>query len=142
MLNKMKSALGGKKTLSSLWLSAVMMAGSAVPVLAQQINLKPTNEGTFFSGLYSLTIQGMISGAVKLVMIVAALVFFFLLIIGGIQWMTSGGDKAATESARGRITAALIGLVIVFSAWAIATLLEALFGVNIFELTIPSLQGT
>ena len=132
----------GKKALSSLWLSAAMIASSAIPALAQDINLKPIDDEAFFSGLYELTIQGMISGAVKLVMIVAALVFFFLLIVGGIQFMTSGGDKAATETARGRITAALIGLVIVFSAWAIATLLQALFGVNIFELTIPSLQGT
>jgi hypothetical protein len=131
-----------RKTLSSLCLSAAMIISSAVPALAQQINLKPTDQGAFFTGLYGLTIQGMISGAVKLVMIVAALVFFFLLIVGGIQWMTSGGDKAATESARGRITAALIGLVIVFSAWAIATLLQALFGVDIFNLVIPSLQGS
>lgn len=136
----MKSAFGGRKAFSSLWLSTMMLASSAMPVLAQDIDLTPG--GTFFEDLYTLTLQGMISGAVKLVMIVAALVFFFLLIVGGIQWMTSGGDKAATESARGRITAALIGLVIVFSAWAIATLLDALFGVNIFELTIPKLQGT
>ncbi len=141
MLNKVKSALGGKKALSSLWLSAAMLASSTMPVLAQDIDLTPEGEGVFFSDLYTLTIGGMISGAVKLIMVVAALVFFFLLIIGGIQWMTSGGDKAATESARGRITAALIGLVIVFAAWAIATLLETLFGVDIFDLTIPSLAG-
>jgi len=135
----MKSAFGGKKAITSLWLSATMLAVSAMPALAQKINLKPTDEGTFFKDLYGLTVEGMISGAVKLIMVVAALVFFFLLIVGGIQWMTSGGDKAATESARGRITAALIGLVIVFSAWAIVTLLKALFGVDIFNLEIPSL---
>jgi len=126
-----------KKLLSSLWLSATMLASSAIPALAADINLKPTDQ--FFSPLFSLTVEGMISGAVKLVMVIAALVFFFLLIIGGIQWMTSGGDKAATESARGRITAALIGLVIVFSAWAIATLLYTFFKVDIFNLEIPSL---
>lgn len=114
----------------------MMLAGSAMPVLAEEIDLKPTS---FFDQLYNLRVENMISGAVKLIMVVAALVFFFLLIVGGIQWMTSGGDKAATESARGRITAALIGLVIVFSAWAIATLLDTLFGVDIFKLEIPSL---
>lgn len=129
-----------KKILSSLWLSATMLAISAMPIWAKgetEIELKPTDQ--FFSPLFDLTVQGMISGAVKIVMVVAALVFFFLLIIGGIQWMTSGGDKAATESARGRITAALIGLVIVFSAWAIATLLNTFFQVDIFDLKIPSL---
>jgi hypothetical protein len=127
-----------KKAITSLWLSATMLTSSAIPALAADINLKPS--GQFFSPLFGLTVEGMISGAVKIVMVVAALVFFFLLIVGGIQWMTSGGDKAATESARGRITAALIGLVIVFSAWAIATLLNTLFpGVDIFDLKIPSL---
>ena len=126
-----------KKAITSLWLSATMLASSAIPALAADINLKPQSQ--FFSPLFDLTVEGMISGAVKLVMVIAALVFFFLLIIGGIQWMTSGGDKAATESARGRITAALIGLVIVFSAWAIATLLYTFFKVDIFNLEIPSL---
>lgn len=58
----------------------------------------------------------------------ATLIAFVLLLIGGIQWITSGGDKEAMAVARGRITAALIGLIIVFSAWAIAGLLRNFFG--------------
>ncbi len=129
-----------KKALSSLWLSATMLASSAMPVLANDIELKPG--GTFFENLYDLRVENFISFAVRLIMIVAALVFFFLLIIGGIQWMTTGGDKAAAESARGRITAALIGLVIVFSAWAIATLLNTFFDIDIFDLKIPTIMGS
>jgi hypothetical protein len=71
-------------------------------------------------------------------LVIAALVFFFMLIFGGIKYITSGGDKAQTESARGTITAALIGLVIVFSAWAIITLINAFFGIDILELEIPT----
>jgi hypothetical protein len=62
-----------------------------------------------------------------------------MLLLGGMQWILSGGDKASTESARGKITAALIGLVIIFSAWAIATLINSIFGVNILNLTIPKI---
>ena len=126
-----------KKLLSSLWLSATMLASSAIPALAADINLKPTDQ--FFSPLFSLTVEGMISGAVKLVMVIAALVFFFLLIIGGIQWMTSGGDKAATESARGRITAAFIGLIIVFAVYAILALIKTFFGFDVTEIDISQL---
>ncbi|KKP23206.1 MAG: hypothetical protein UR11_C0001G0180 [Candidatus Woesebacteria bacterium GW2011_GWC1_30_29] len=50
----------------------------------------------------------------------------------------SGGDKAQTEGARNQITAALVGLVIVFSAWAIAQLLATFFNIRIFDLTIPT----
>jgi cbb3-type cytochrome oxidase subunit 3 len=86
------------------------------------------------------TLSGILSWAVSAIIIVAGLIFFFMLIIGGLRWILSGGDKAATEAARGQITAALIGLVIVFSAWAIAQLIQAVFGVEILNLTIPGIS--
>lgn len=79
----------------------------------------------------------LISKLIALVFIVAAIIFFFMLVIGGIQWMLSGGDKAATEAARGRITAALIGLIIVFAAWAIMKLIETFLGITILGGEIP-----
>lgn len=42
-----------------------------------------------------------------------------LLVIGGIQYMISGGDKVAVEQARGRITAAVVGLMIVFGGYLV-----------------------
>lgn len=99
------------------------------------INLKPSGQ---FSGLGNLTIGGIVSGLIRGVLVVAAIVFFFILVIGGIKWIASGGDKAQTEGARNQITAALIGLVIVFAAWAIVQLINTFFGINIFELSIPS----
>jgi len=104
------------------------------PVLAQ-IELAPTGD---FSNLGAITISGLISAAVILILVIASLVFFFMLIFGGIKYITSGGDKAQTEAARGTITAALIGLVIVFSAWAIITLINAFFGIDILSLQIPT----
>jgi hypothetical protein len=102
---------------------------------ASDINLQP---GGQFAQLGSLTVGGIVSGLIRLVLVVAALVFFFILVIGGIRWIASGGDKAQTENARNQITAALVGLVIVFAAWAIVQLVNTFFGINIFELSIPS----
>lgn len=104
-------------------------------VLAADIEIQP---GGDFSSLGSLTIGGIVSGLIKLVLIVAFLAFFFFLVIGGIRWIASGGDKAHTETARAQITSALIGLVIVVSAWAIVELINRFFGINIFELNLPS----
>lgn len=104
-------------------------------IAAAEVNLKP---GGQFSQLGNLTVGGIISGAIRFVLVIAALVFFFILVIGGIKWIASGGDKAQTESARNQITAALVGLVIVFAAWAIVQLINTFFGVNIFELTLPT----
>ncbi|KKQ85606.1 MAG: hypothetical protein UT08_C0005G0057 [Candidatus Woesebacteria bacterium GW2011_GWB1_38_8] len=108
-------------------------------VLAQNtINL---GAGGQFSSLNSITIAGLISAFVILVLIVAALVFFFMLVWGGIRYITSGGDKGQTEAARNQITAALIGLVIVFAAWAIINLIQIFFNIDIISLNIPKANG-
>lgn len=78
-------------------------------------------------------IGGLISAGINAAIIIAALLTFVFLIWGGIQWLTSGGDKTAYEAARGRITAALIGLAIVASAFALMKIIEAFFGVNITD---------
>ena len=111
---------------------------SALPVFgADEINLRP---GGQFQALGNLTVPSIVSGLIRLVLVIAALVFFFILVIGGIRWILSGGDKTATEGARSQITAALVGLVIVFAAWAIIQLVNVLFGIDILQLTIPKFQ--
>jgi TRAP-type C4-dicarboxylate transport system permease small subunit len=101
------------------------------------ISLTPAPDSGF-SKLGTLTIPSLISGVIRLVIVVAAIIFFFVLVIGGIRWIASGGDKQQTENARNQITAALVGLVIVFAAWAILALIKVFFGVDIFTLTIPT----
>ena len=103
------------------------------------INIQPT--GGDFASLGGLTVSNIISAAIRLTVVVAAIVFFFILVIGGIRWIASGGDKAQTEAARNQITAALVGLVIVFAAWAIVALINTFFKVNIFSLAIPSVSS-
>lgn len=114
-------------------------------LLAQTtINLAPKDVAgaSGFAGLSGITIGGILQGAITLVLVVAAIIFFFMLVIGGIRWIMSGGDKGQTEAARNQITAALIGLVIVFAAWAIAQLIGGLFGITIFtgQFTLPTFK--
>lgn len=73
----------------------------------------------------------LISAAVGTIMILAALIAFLYLILGGIQWITSGGDKAAMEAARNKITHAIVGLIIVGAAWAIMALVQNFLGINV-----------
>lgn len=105
-------------------------------ILAETIKLNE-NLGSGFQGAASLTVENMVSGFIRLILVIAGLAFFFILVIGGIKWILSGGDKAHTEGARNQITAALVGLVIVFSAWAIIQLINTFFGVNILQLELP-----
>lgn len=111
-------------------------------LLADTIYLQPspsdTSSGNNFGSLFNLTLPGIIGAGIRMVVVVAAIVFFFILVIGGIRWIASGGDKGQTEAARNQITAALVGLVIVFAAWAIVALINTFFKVNIFNLAIPT----
>jgi len=81
----------------------------------------------------------LISALVGTLLIVAALLAFFYLILGGIQWITSGGDKAGMEAARNKITHAIVGLIIVGAAWAVMILVQNFLGVSIIggTLTFP-----
>lgn len=126
MKTKIKLLLGsGGAALASLSLTGVAFA-------ANNINLKPGG----FENITGANLNSMISGAVKLLLLVAFVIAFIFLLIGGIRWILSGGDKAAAEAARGTLTAAIIGLVIVLAAWAIMWFIEQLFGVQIVSGTI------
>jgi hypothetical protein len=102
-------------------------------------------KGAEFQNLPNITVQGIIPAVITLGLIAAALVALAFLIIGGIKWITSGGDKTAVEAARGTVTSALIGLVVVFAAWAVIRLIEYFFGLSIIGsgggLNIPTFEG-
>ena len=106
------------------------------PAFAQKINLAPDGFG---EELTRITFQGIVSGAISLAMLAVALIFFFILIAGGLRWVMSEGDQKAVEAARGQITNALIGLAIVFAAFAIMKLIEIVFGISLLNgITIPT----
>lgn len=118
-------------------LELVKHTSLVAPVYAQDVNLTP---GGQWAGLGTLTIGGMVSGAISLVLLVTALVFFFILVVGGLKWIMSGGDQKAVETARNQITNALIGLAIVFAAFAIISLIGTIFGISLTNFTIPTFQ--
>lgn len=79
-------------------------------------------------GQQGLTI--LITTFVNTALVIAGIVFLFMLIIGGLRWATSSGDKAALESARGRIINALIGLIIVVASFVISQIVFRMLGIE------------
>jgi hypothetical protein len=73
-----------------------------------------------------ISINQLVRDIILLLLVIAALIFFVRLLWGGIRYIVSGGDKGATESARSRITSALIGVIIVFAIWVILQLISSL----------------
>jgi len=58
---------------------------------------------------------------------IAGFVTVIIIIISGIQFVTSGGNPEAAAAARGRLTFAIIGFVIIVLAFAILQIVDKLF---------------
>jgi len=97
------------KTVKTIAASATALAFSALPAFAAIDN--PLGDVG--------TIPELIGIVFKAILGVVGALALILLALGGIQYMSSGGDKFAVEQARGRITSAIVGLVIVFGAWLV-----------------------
>lgn len=112
------------------------MLSNQLLAVATNINL---NDAGAFQNAANITPDSLVRGIIILLLVVAAIIFFIMLLVGGVKYIVSGGDKGKTEAARGQITAALIGLVIVFAAWAILQLMATLLGIDLSSLQIPTL---
>jgi hypothetical protein len=92
------------------------------PVITGISTAKPADAPAIFAKLFA--------GIVGLFLIIATLYAFIQLLIGGLNYITSGGDKAQVEAAQQRIQYAIIGLFVVFAAWGIFLLLLQFFGMS------------
>lgn len=83
----------------------------------------------FVSALFDFS--STISVVIGVLTVAGGLWFMVQLFMGAFAWLTSGGDKGAVEGARKRITHALIGLILVISAFVIMGLISLIFGLNL-----------
>ena len=108
------------------------------PIFAQEeAEEGAANVGNFFIpttsvSQFSITSFGEFIGAIlSFLFLIAGVLVFVYLVWGGLQWLTSGGDSSATQAARDRITAALVGLAIIALAYAIVQIVQAFFGIEV-----------
>lgn len=71
--------------------------------------------------------------------ILAVIIALLYLVYGGIKWITSRGEKDQVEAARNHIIAAIVGLIVVFLAIFILSIILAAFGVEFTQLEIPKI---
>jgi hypothetical protein len=79
-----------------------------------------------------------ISQVFQLLGIVAGLYFAFNLIIAGYGYLSANGDIKKTEQAWNQIWQSILGMVIVSSAFVLASVVGNLFGINIIH---PIIKG-
>jgi hypothetical protein len=111
-----------KNLLTGLSTGASMFLLSASTVFAQaKSNLTIAPPKGFFPDFANFG-----STVLRIVFVIAAILVFAYLIMGGLEWITSGGEKSKTEAARNKITAAVVGLVILVASWALMNLILSL----------------
>jgi hypothetical protein len=134
LTNKLQKIISYSSTI------ATVLAFSPLSVLAvADPNIDLTKINDKWTPLAGITVQNVLVFVINGLLVVAGVVAFLWLLVGGLQWILAGGDKEGTEKARKKITNALIGLAIVFSAYALAFLVESIFGVSILNFTIPKI---
>ncbi len=87
-------------------------------------------------------IGNLIGNTISVAFIIAAIATFAFLVIGGINWLTSGGDKGKVETAQKMISNALIGLAIVAASYAIYNLVLDFFGIDLSQLCTDNPVGS
>jgi len=103
------------------------MHGSPDLVSTTNVNIKEQLSNGFFK--YTCIVD-LVFKSVDVALILSGIGLFVFLVWGGIEYMTSGGDKAKTETAQKRITGAVIGVAIVASSYAIWKIALYFFGID------------
>jgi hypothetical protein len=107
--------------------------------MTNDVILINNNINSNYTFLRNLTPAAYVVTAINLLLGIAGVLAFLFLLFGGTQWITAGGDKDALDKSRKRIVQALIGLAVVFSAYAIIFIIRVLFNVNLVQFTLRPL---
>lgn len=94
------------------------------------LNLDDIQSGAFNGAFRYNTVGEIIGGAIPIILLAAGVMLLIYLIVGGFNYMTTKGDPRALQTARGHITSALIGFIIVFTAFWIVQAIGVIFKIN------------
>lgn len=95
---------------------------NVIPLPTEVQGLPTIEKGVTLARIGTLVIQ--------ILLLVAVLLAFIFFILGGIAWITSGGNKEALEKAKKRLTYSVLGLIIALLSFLMIRFLGQIFGVE------------
>ncbi len=103
-----------------------MLVGTAEVNIAENLEL--------ISGVPIQTDLGVLVGSfIGVAILVGALAAFGYMILGGIQWITAGGDTGKIDKARQKIVQSIVGLAVLASTFAFFMVVQYFFGIDILS---------
>ncbi len=78
----------------------------------------------------------LITNVIRAIVAFSGVVLFVMLLVGGMSFLFSGGDQKKLEKAKGTLTAAFMGLLILVGSFLILKFIQTFTGVNITTFSI------
>ena len=82
-------------------------------------------------------LEPIFTGAVRALTALLGVALFIMFVIGGYGFLFSGGDQKKLEKAKGTLTAAIAGVIIIVVAYLILRTISLFTGVDVTHFTIP-----
>lgn len=89
----------------------------ALPAQAQDIGLQYGAQ----SGLKATDPRLTVARIINILLSLLGMITVIIIVYAGFLWMTGGGNQEQVTKAKGMLSAAVIGLFIIFTAWSIST---------------------
>lgn len=116
-------------------LSAVIMfvVGTALKIDVLGQNIIPAAHAVDIGGASGLgdnfaNIGELFTNVIRVALAAAALIFLAMMIWGGYKYLNAGGDADAAQAARGTLTSALIGVLIIVVSFIIIEVISTITG--------------
>jgi len=111
-----------KKIAASLG-SVALLGAMLLPVVVSAATLDLGLNGGQFNniGLGKNDLKSTIAQFINVGLGFLGILAVLIILWGGFDWMTAGGDEKKLKNAKERIIQGIIGLIIILSAWAIAS---------------------
>jgi hypothetical protein len=95
------------------------------------LNIGESTQKAVFLPDGQFSLAGFINQAINFIFPLAGLILFVMLVWGGFEMLTSAASKKGLDAGKQRITAAIIGFLLLFASYWIIQIVEAITGVVI-----------
>lgn len=77
------------------------------------------------------SIPSLVANIIRAIVAFSGVILFIMLVIGGMSFLFSGGDQKKLEKAKGTITSAFAGLIVLVGSYLILKLIEQFTGIPV-----------
>jgi len=110
-----------KKSLTSIIVFVALFSLLGLPQIASAVSLDIGINYATATGLGTKDIRETIASIINVAMGLLGIIAVAIILLGGFKWMTAGGSEEKVSDAKKLIISGVIGLVIILTAYAIAS---------------------